>query len=377
MDNREYQRMRQYEDEYWWYHGLRSLTVAMIARYCVRPRPLLLDAGCGTGGQLAWLCKHLPYVVLAGIDLVPEAVESTQQRGFRNLARASVMRLPFPDDAFDIVTSMDVLYIQGVDDIAALREMRRIVRPGGLLLLNLPAFEFLRGAHDVAIRTRHRYRRSEVRALLAETGYHIELLSYWNMTLLGGCRGPVVERLPPHGSHFRFSPHSGQGVSGSQVAHPRRSEHPAVVLSSRGRIHLCSGAKGRRMNITLEGISRLWGGWGILIFSTLTGVVAQLALKHAVSARSLFPSSGKILDAIPALISTWQLWVYGFFAVASLVSWLLVVSQFDLSMAFPVVQSLSYLLIVISSVFLFRETVTLTNMAGLGLLCVGVFLVSQ
>ena len=131
------------------------------------------------------------------------------------------------------------------------------------------------------------------------------------------------------------------------------------------------------MNITLEGISRLWGGWGILIFSTLTGVVAQLALKHGVSARSLFPSSGKLLDAIPALLSTWQLWVYGIFAVASLVSWLLVVNQFDLSMAFPVVQSLSYLLIVISSVFLFRETVTLTNMAGLGLLCVGVFLVSQ
>ena len=58
------------------------------------------------------------------------------------------------------------------------------------------------------------------------------------------------------------------------------------------------------MNNTLEGISRLWGGWGILIFSTLTGVVAQLALKHGVSGRSLFPSSGKILDAIPALIST-------------------------------------------------------------------------
>ena len=69
--------------------------------------------------------------------------------------------------------------------------------------------------------------------------------------------------------------------------------------------------------------------------------------------------------------------MYGFFAVASLVSWLLVINQFDLSMAFPVVQSLSYLLIVVSSVLLFRETVTLTNMAGLVLLCIGVFLVSQ
>lgn len=131
------------------------------------------------------------------------------------------------------------------------------------------------------------------------------------------------------------------------------------------------------MNQTLDGLSRLWGGWGILIFSTLTGVVAQLALKHGVSTRNLFSTSGSILDAIPAWIGSWQLWVYGLFAVTSLVSWFLVVNQFDLSMAFPVVQSLTYLLIVVLSVVLFRESVTLTNVVGLALLCVGVFLVAQ
>ncbi len=128
---------------------------------------------------------------------------------------------------------------------------------------------------------------------------------------------------------------------------------------------------------TIQGFMRLWGGWGILIFSTLTGVAAQLALKHGMAGRTLLPSSGSLLDAIPALLGVWQLWAYGFFAVASLVSWLFVVNQFALSMAFPVVQSLSLVLIVTLSVFLFREAVTLTNLAGLVLLCVGVFLVSR
>ncbi len=131
------------------------------------------------------------------------------------------------------------------------------------------------------------------------------------------------------------------------------------------------------MNDALQGLLRLWGGWGILIFSTVTGVVAQLALKHGMSGRSLLPSSGSLLDAIPALLSTWQLWVYGFFAVVSLASWLFVVNVFPLSMAFPVVQSLSFVLIVVLSVFLFRESVTVTNLAGLVLICAGVFLASR
>lgn len=237
MDNREYQRMRQYEDDYWWYHGLRGLTIASIAKYCVEPRPLLLDAGCGTGGELSWLRDHLPNVVATGVDLVPEAIRSTRQRGFRDLACASVMGLPFPDGTFDIVTSMDVLYIQGVDDVAALREMRRVTRPDGLLVLNLPAFEFLRGGHDVAVRTRHRYRRSEVHALLLENGYRVETLSYWNMLML-----PVValarwmSRSSPPGdaaSDFRRIPgwasEALKGLIRTEVKAVQRFSLPAGV----------------------------------------------------------------------------------------------------------------------------------------------------
>lgn len=100
------------------------------------------------------------------------------------MACASTVQLPYADDTFDAVASLDVLYIQGVDDAAALRELYRVLRPGGMLLLNLPAWEALRGAHDRAIRTRHRYRRPEVSRLLQEAGYRPEFLSYWNTVLL-------------------------------------------------------------------------------------------------------------------------------------------------------------------------------------------------
>ncbi len=93
------------------------------------------------------------------------------------------MTLPFRDSTFDVVTSIDVLYIKGVDDRAAMSEMRRVTKPGGLIVVNVPAFEMLRGRHDAAVHTRHRYRKSEVGALLQEHGFEVLKLSYWNMTL--------------------------------------------------------------------------------------------------------------------------------------------------------------------------------------------------
>lgn len=131
------------------------------------------------------------------------------------------------------------------------------------------------------------------------------------------------------------------------------------------------------MNSILETITRLGGGWGILLFSTLTGVAAQLALKHGLAGDRLLPAAAKATDVVQSLLGAWQLWVYGLCAVASLASWLLVVRRFELSMAFPVVQSLSFILIVVFSAFLFRETITTTKLAGIGLLCLGIFLCSQ
>jgi SAM-dependent methyltransferase len=117
------------------------------------------------------------------VDLSADAIRYLRNAGSLPVARASVEGLPFRDGAFDAVASLDVLYIEGVDDRRALREFFRVLRPGGVLALNLPAFEFMRSAHDRAIHTRRRYRRPEVVELLREAGFTVLKATYWNALL--------------------------------------------------------------------------------------------------------------------------------------------------------------------------------------------------
>jgi SAM-dependent methyltransferase len=121
---------------------------------------------------------------VTGIDLAPEAVLFAKQRGLRQLARSSVSAIPFRDGAFDIVTSFDVLYHLNVDDDrAALREIHRVLRPGGIALIRLPAYDWIRGAHDEAVHTRHRYTRDELAQKLESVGFLVERTTYANFLL--------------------------------------------------------------------------------------------------------------------------------------------------------------------------------------------------
>src|SRR5207248_8255591 len=143
--------MRAVEDTHWWYLGMRAIASDLLASLPLPPAPLILDAGCGTGGNAALLERH---GWLVGVDLSDLALDLAAGRGHRPLARASVTALPFPDQTFDLVTSFEVLYHRAVgDDVAALGELRRVLRPGGHLLLRLPALDWLRGAHDAAVHT--------------------------------------------------------------------------------------------------------------------------------------------------------------------------------------------------------------------------------
>jgi len=183
VEKPEFELMRHHEDTYWWYRGIRELAATAIRRYSKNRNLTLLDAGCGTGGQLAHLMGEDRITRAAGIDFSMEAVRIAAGRGLGGLLRGSTMTLPFRDEAFDVVTSIDVLYIRGVDDQTAMSEMRRVLKLGGLIVLNVPAFEMLRGRHDKAVHTRHRYRKSEVGGLLREHGFEVLKLSYWNTTL--------------------------------------------------------------------------------------------------------------------------------------------------------------------------------------------------
>jgi SAM-dependent methyltransferase len=189
MEREEYDRIYCLEDSHWWYTGMRAITLSLLqaSGICASRAPLrVLDAGCGTGGMLPYLRR---FGEVWGVDLSPFALPYAQRRadgrGGMYLAQASVTALPLPGEVFDLVTSFDVIYHLAVaDDVAALKEFCRVLRPGGVLFLRVPAYDWLRGAHDRIVHTRHRYTRGELRRKLECAGFVVERLSHANMLLL-------------------------------------------------------------------------------------------------------------------------------------------------------------------------------------------------
>jgi len=178
--------MARREERHWWYAGMRHVALSVLsAALSTRghAQPLrILDAGCGTGGTTVELRR---FGQVVGVDLVWEALLPAAERGLDgSLARGSIDQLPFADAAFDVVTSFEVIYHLGVSsDERALVELRRVLKSGGLLLLRVPAHDWLRGAHDVLVHTRHRYAWGELRGKLQRAGFQVEQLSWANSAL--------------------------------------------------------------------------------------------------------------------------------------------------------------------------------------------------
>jgi SAM-dependent methyltransferase len=198
MEAYEYEVMAAVEAAHWWYRGMRALSAAWLDQlYEERSDLRILDAGCGTGGNGAFLER---YGCVTGLDISPLALTLGQRRLPGRLARASVAALPFPRATFDLVTSFDVLYHRAViDERAALQETRRVLRPGGRLLIRLPAYRWLSSEHDRSVHGRHRYTAGETRGLLERAGFVVERLSYINSLLLPiPLLQRLAERLSPH-----------------------------------------------------------------------------------------------------------------------------------------------------------------------------------
>ena len=182
MQKEEYETMFRVEEAHWWYGALHRLIFQTLEKELPNWRQeQILDAGCGTGAILQRLGNPEKNV---GIDLADEAISICRRRGLHNVRQGDICALPFGDDSFDAVICSSVLYHQWVSDIAtAVREMHRVLRPGGLLLVNVPAFRFLHSAHDEAVMTARRFRKPEIRKLLLDQNFTIGRLTYWTTLL--------------------------------------------------------------------------------------------------------------------------------------------------------------------------------------------------
>jgi len=198
LDPSEYEIMYQVERRHWWYLGMDTITRATLNCWLPRKTDLrILDAGCGTGAALTTYLKD--YGTVTGVDISPLALDFCRRRDARRLARASVLDLPFAPASFDLVASFDVLYERAVpSDLSAIMEFARVLAPGGFLFLRLPAYDWLRGAHDEVIHTARRYTIHRLADLLRKSGLTILHLSYANMLLFPiAAVKRLAERLLP------------------------------------------------------------------------------------------------------------------------------------------------------------------------------------
>ena len=170
------------EARHFWFRGFRHFVAPLLSRAAGGRRDLrLLDCGCGTGNNLALLDQ---FGRAFGFDLTAVGLRIGRESGRRRLARATVTAVPFPDQAFDIVSSFDVLYsLAAPDEHAAIQEMYRVLKPGGALIVNVAAMESLRGDHSVLSREVRRYSRRSLRAALERGGFTVERLTYTNAVL--------------------------------------------------------------------------------------------------------------------------------------------------------------------------------------------------
>ena len=182
MEHEHQERYYELGKSYWWLAGKYRI-IQDVVRRAFRPAhadPRVLDLGCGPGNLLDFLTPHGDTY---GSDYSADALRFCAGRGHHRLFRADFHKLPVKSDSFDLVTCIDVLeHLQ--DDRQAVAELRRILRPSGLLVVSVPAFQFLWGDHDTLYGHYRRYRTGEIRERLEAAGLRVLKLTYFEPLFL-------------------------------------------------------------------------------------------------------------------------------------------------------------------------------------------------
>ena len=180
MEPTEYALMDAAEDRMWWYRALHTRLLGSLNG--VKGR--VLDAGCGTGGFLVQVRVHRPDLHPIGLEWSEDAAVRAHDKSRAPIARGSVNALPFADGSFDAAVSADVLCHGAVDPTRALKELQRVLKPRGRLILNMPAYHWMLSAHDRRVHNVRRQTAAQTTAMLQDAGFKHIGTSYWNGLLL-------------------------------------------------------------------------------------------------------------------------------------------------------------------------------------------------
>jgi SAM-dependent methyltransferase len=168
------------EDPHWWYQGRRHVLERAIAGLGLPDRARILDAGCGSGRNMVELARH---GAVTGVELSGPSVQLARDRSVGEVLEGSVMEMPFEDGAFDLTVSLDVIeHLE--DDVAALKELRRVTKPGGALLVTVPAYQWLWSGHDEINHHHRRYNRRTLLQAAERGGWQLERAAHFNSLLL-------------------------------------------------------------------------------------------------------------------------------------------------------------------------------------------------
>ncbi|MDQ1639852.1 MAG: hypothetical protein QOF62_3191 [Pyrinomonadaceae bacterium] len=185
MQQHTYSIMHRVEETHWWFVGRRRIIESFLKRVCAELKSTsrkgslnILDVGCGTGANLEMLSQ---FGQAEGVDVSAEALEFCRERGLQQVKQGAAEALPYENDSFDLVTGLDVVEHLD-DDVAGLKEMRRVLRAGGRAVLFVPAFMFLWGVQDDISNHRRRYTMDNLKEAVRKAGFEIERASYVNLS---------------------------------------------------------------------------------------------------------------------------------------------------------------------------------------------------
>lgn len=173
-------KMLELEDHHWWFKGRRRIIYGELDRLGLPREARILDAGCGSGAMLEGLSG---YGDVGGLEVDPGLAEIARSRGVGEVRVGRIEQLPWESERFDLITCLDVIE-HTPDDRPALRELWRVARPGGWLVLTVPAYPMLWSYHDELNDHYRRYTRATLRPAAVETGWRTERLTSFNTLLL-------------------------------------------------------------------------------------------------------------------------------------------------------------------------------------------------